>query len=455
MKKLCFSILFFLQGFLMFSEQIDYGYILFQPNQSEFYVEPERVSRQLDELAEELKQLVLNDGQIHVSGYTAMVENDIDDITLSEARARKIIGELQGRGIPPSLFAQPLAKGSTFVWGANTSESERGPNRRVTLFVDKMDPPQVIVEEPPSDEPVSSFPWWMLIVLLIIIVIAGVIWLIAKRSSPSVEITMPIKPSPQTDDDEYGLPPDAIKMLKRKGLTKDEIKEVKQTKGGKGGSVYIPPEDDKEWDQYIQTQIDYLEGGYKKGLEESSNFGPGYKALARLVENDPERRQTRLENFQLMKNREKGVKFEYSSYITNMEDYGYYTTNVYSTLGVDIYPSDRNDCFRIANLSTAIEQNELSPEEGKRAKALAQKIYNKPWSYSADELREFESIKKKAPDYTADGMTWHEHENGQTLTLVAAGKLHSGGDEGTPGGLTHYGGHSLLVEAEKIIKNRK
>ena len=107
MRKSCCIILVLLAAFFSFADnnsQEDYGYLLFKAN-GELFLDSTLAAKQLDELAEELKKLQIQEGKIYISGYTSKFDNDIDDVELSEARARKITSELEFRGVPSRLFA--------------------------------------------------------------------------------------------------------------------------------------------------------------------------------------------------------------------------------------------------------------------------------------------------------------------------------------------------------------
>jgi len=190
MKKnglLIFFLVFF--GFVVFSqtgshEEIDF--LLFLPNSGETFVDEDRAWIQLNNIAKYLKERDIAPGQVIVYGYTAFAANDVDAEDLSRQRALSVIAELQKRGVSRNLFADPVGHGSVYLWGSNTEEEDKAPNRRVRILVDgKVIVPQVIAEpepEPvlpvirPAEEPAapvavkkkSGFQWLLLLLVLLI-----------------------------------------------------------------------------------------------------------------------------------------------------------------------------------------------------------------------------------------------------------------------------------------------
>lgn len=140
MKKVIlfvFSIVF--SGLFIFGEtgeQEEIDYLLFMPNSNNSFVNENQARIQLNNIAEHLKSLDLVAGQIMVYGYSALAANNIDPFDLSRQRALFIISELHQHGIPRALFADPLGYGSVDLWGSNTTEEEKAPNRRVRIFID-------------------------------------------------------------------------------------------------------------------------------------------------------------------------------------------------------------------------------------------------------------------------------------------------------------------------------
>ena len=199
MKK--FSIVIFLlvfSGLALFgepAEQEEIDYLLFLPNSSDGFVNVEQARIQLDNTARYLKGRSLAPGQVIVYGYAAFSLIDIDPIDISNQRALFVIDELYKRGIPRNLFADHVGHGSVYLWGSNSSEEDRVPNRRVRILIDgTLITPEIIaapniadtmledkikinaeVEKPVKQKAVKEkkeksdfkFPWWLLLLLLI------------------------------------------------------------------------------------------------------------------------------------------------------------------------------------------------------------------------------------------------------------------------------------------------
>ena len=160
MKKLSF-VSFFLLFIVLFAfsepetqEEIDY--LLFLPDESSLFVNETQAMIQLDNLAKYLLGKSLTPGQIYVYGYAAFAENEIDPVRLSTERAIFIIGELQRRGIARNLFASPVGHGSVYLWGGNTHEDNRSPNRRVRVILDGSIVTPEIIKESASEIVISN-----------------------------------------------------------------------------------------------------------------------------------------------------------------------------------------------------------------------------------------------------------------------------------------------------------
>ena len=116
-KKFCFLlILFVLCSLFAFadepedienSEEVEF--LLFMPNSSNLFANERQAIQQLDRLARFLIDRDLNAGQIYVYGHTAYAQNDIEPEELARNRALFIMSELQKRGVPDHLFAEPIA----------------------------------------------------------------------------------------------------------------------------------------------------------------------------------------------------------------------------------------------------------------------------------------------------------------------------------------------------------
>ena len=177
MKSLYLKIVFFaFFGFLAFGhpgelEEIDY--FLFLPNSGDRFMNEPVAMIQLDNAARYLKGRNLIPGQIHVHGYAAAAKNDIKPMDLSMERALFVISELQKRGLASDLFSAPAAHGEVDLWGNNTTEAEKNPNRRVILLLDYYFPPAVafiagegaVKPERPAHD--SSSLFWIIIILLL------------------------------------------------------------------------------------------------------------------------------------------------------------------------------------------------------------------------------------------------------------------------------------------------
>ena len=256
----------------------------------------------------------------------------------------------------------------------------------------------------------------------------------------------------------YGLPSEVSELWKRMGLTEAEISQLITKFEGRGDSIFRIPQDDEIGKKHCQQSIDYLKNGYKNDLSHEDN---NFTALAELVDNMPDSiKENLIKDWENLRDGKIGIEYVNAKYITNMDRFSYYVTDVKETLGVDAFPSNRHGfdehgrygCFKLADLSTEIEQGKLSPDDIQRAKELAPKIYNYQPGYTKDELIEFNKIVDKTPNYACNEMTWDEHVNGHTLGLTPSGYLHSG--SGGASGLDHTGGNALIRAAEEIRENR-
>ena len=217
MKKWCLVAVFFVfVGFLAFGdteEQEEIDFLLFLPNSGSLFVNEERAMVQLDNLAKYFMGRELIPAQIYVYGYAAFAENDIEPVNLSMDRALWVINELEKRGVPPNLFAAPIGHGSVDLWGDNTEEEDRSPNRRVRVMLEgKIVTPETmraadaeikiaskddevsIRQESTTGESGSKFPWWIFLLLAILAILAGLIFfLLKKRKNADGKTTEPEK----------------------------------------------------------------------------------------------------------------------------------------------------------------------------------------------------------------------------------------------------------------------
>ena len=140
MKKIRLIFVFFvflgLSAFGYTEEQEEIDFLLFLPDSGNQFADERLAMEHLDNVANYLMNRNLSPGQIHVDGYAAVAANDIEPGNLSRERALFVINELQKRGIPEELFADPVAFGSVDFWGSNADENEKSLNRRVRIFLD-------------------------------------------------------------------------------------------------------------------------------------------------------------------------------------------------------------------------------------------------------------------------------------------------------------------------------
>jgi len=226
MKKTCLLFVFLVSiAFLAFSdneEQQEIDFLLFLPNSSSRFVNEERAGVQLDNLAKYLMSRDLTPGQINVYGYAAFATNAVDPVNFSRSRALFVIDQLQRRGVPRDLFADPVGYGTVDLWGGNTDEAGRNLNRRVRVVLDGAvlipDPSllpepstgQVIENENPlptapdadSETGISGdnkdpsggskrkFPWWILLPLFLLLLAI----LLMRRKKPTAKPAEPKRP---------------------------------------------------------------------------------------------------------------------------------------------------------------------------------------------------------------------------------------------------------------------
>ena len=197
MKKfslVIFFLVFF--GLVLFSEPGEHeeiDYLLFLPNSGNSFVNEDQARAQLDRIARYLRDRDLIQGQVIIYGYAAFSNNDIDPMDISAQRALFVINELQKRGISRHLFADPIGHGSVYLWGTNSTEEDKVPNRRVRILIDgTLITPEIIaapniadtmnddkiiiieeievpVNQKAAREPFDfNFPWLLLLPLLLI-----------------------------------------------------------------------------------------------------------------------------------------------------------------------------------------------------------------------------------------------------------------------------------------------
>jgi len=220
MKKLSL-VSFFLLFIVLFAfsepenpEEIDY--LLFLPDESNQFVNETQAMIQLDNLAGYLLGKNLTPGQIYVYGYAAFAENDVDPVNLSRERAFFVIGELQRRGVSRNLFSAPVGHGSVYLWGRNTDEDDRSPNRRVRIILDgnivtpetiKESEPEIVISSADDRESVkyeaaaeksgAKLPLWPFLLLHFLVLIAIILFILSRRKkSQAAKSAKPVKTKP-------------------------------------------------------------------------------------------------------------------------------------------------------------------------------------------------------------------------------------------------------------------
>jgi len=163
-------------------ETNELGYIIFLPDSTNFenFTEAKDL---LDQYAKNISEISSYNKQIHINGYTAIFDNDIDPIKLSTDRANIVLEELISRGISAERFDIIKGNGGTEKWGNNVVSEYRKLNRRVTINID-------IIKEIPQVADIQNqlnvensklkrkplfqdfdIPWWFILLLLIIIIL--------------------------------------------------------------------------------------------------------------------------------------------------------------------------------------------------------------------------------------------------------------------------------------------
>jgi hypothetical protein len=169
------------------------------PNSANRFVNGAEAALQLDNLAGYLTGRNLAAGQVIVCGYAAAAASNIEPINFSKERALFVINELQRRGVQGELFSEPVGYGSVDLWGTNTSEENRIPNRRVRILIDGsfVTPETIKAAEPvtaipgagaagpaATESPASAqsfkFPWIPLLFLLITAGLAALLFFLSR-----------------------------------------------------------------------------------------------------------------------------------------------------------------------------------------------------------------------------------------------------------------------------------
>jgi len=254
MKKLSLvSFLLFFLALFAFGQsenQEEIDYLLFLPNSAGGFVNETQAMTQLDNLARYLSGRNLTPGQIYVYGYAAFAINDIDPLSLSRDRALFVINELQKRGVSRNLFSDPVGYGSVNLWGGNTNEEDRSPNRRVRVVLDgniitpetikaeETQPapePEITISSIDEKEPIrneakpektdTKFPWWLLLLLPLLLIIAALIYLLSKRKkSPSTKPAVPIKKVDPVKAEPVKIEPAKVEPTKPEPVKAEPVK---------------------------------------------------------------------------------------------------------------------------------------------------------------------------------------------------------------------------------------
>ena len=200
MRRIYFAccIAIFIVSLSFGNESEEIGFLLFQPNRSDQFVNEEQAYLELNTLTNTIMGMNLNASQIYVYGYAAIADIDIDPKNLSRERAAFVVSELIKRGISENLFAEMVGHGAVSLWGDNSSEYERRLNRRAKILISgnrhiaiHQDGSEIasadqnitttgninILEEGTANAESEGsgfrFRWWMILILLAILGLAG------------------------------------------------------------------------------------------------------------------------------------------------------------------------------------------------------------------------------------------------------------------------------------------
>jgi hypothetical protein len=162
------------------SETKEIGYIIFTPDSVVFENEFE-AKELLDQYTKSINEISSKERQIHINGYTAIFNNEIDPHELSTDRANIILNELLLRGISSERFDIIKGNGETNNWGNNNISENRKPNRRVTISIDEFKElgnghgPD---DNNGQDKPTAKINWKKVAIIVGIIVVVAVIVLL-------------------------------------------------------------------------------------------------------------------------------------------------------------------------------------------------------------------------------------------------------------------------------------
>lgn len=199
-KVLLSILLFFATCSVVFSQSTsetkEIGYIIFAPDTAIFENEVE-AKILLDQYAKKINDIPSYDRQIHINGWTAIFDNDIDPIQLSTDRANVVLNELKLRGISEERLDIAKGNGGTSIFGNNNTPEERKLNRRVIISIDeisviqaKVEPanvPSKLSEIPKPDRQAFKINWKkVLIAVLIIVAVVALVLLIVYVIIPAI-----------------------------------------------------------------------------------------------------------------------------------------------------------------------------------------------------------------------------------------------------------------------------
>jgi hypothetical protein len=286
------------------------------------------------------------------------------------------------------------------------------------------------------------------------------------------------------------LPAGSRVMLKKLGFARVEIAAVSeqiyrhkpQTNGSwknesKPGYCTFNP---TGLETVCDDNIKYLKKGYEADFETQNSLPETpedyARALAEVVKNNPGRAKRVAKNFLELKEGKKGLDYINGAFIKNMDDFAYTRVDV-SDLRLQVFPEwryginpgggrdnrdplglERPGSMDLANFICAYKnkfplsekEKRVSGKDFRRAKKLAPLIYEHPPKCDEADIREFKEIIRKAPNYCANEMVWHEDQGGRFIYLVPSGKFHSGGSGA--GSYVHCGGQEILRTAWEINK---
>ena len=268
-------------------EQEEIDHLFFLPNSGNQFANEAQAMVQLYNAARYLIDRNPGPGRIYVYGYAAAAANDIEPVGLSRGRALYVINELQKRGLSGALFAEPVAYGSVDLWGSNTDEEHRSPNRRVRILLDDLILTPALVQ-PPASVPETSaavkaeiipdndystasarakFPWWIILLSLIITALAALlVYLLSKSRKKPQEISIEETPPPKRDETPVFVPaavsdaPEKLMVLEEEEIRRYAYNLFERRNGQSGL-------DAEDWYQAVRELTEqYKAQGYRVTL---------------------------------------------------------------------------------------------------------------------------------------------------------------------------------------------